>query len=127
MGDYTQFFIAVNLKKDTPSEILSNLDQIVIDSDYDGKEYPLVNLSGRFSIIGKCSSAYHPDILVSVLKKESYTNYYTLLIHSQIKNYDSDYEKFINWLRPYFEARDGELIAFTQVEFGGINYYFNEK
>jgi hypothetical protein len=115
MGMYTQVFLAIELNSLANPDVLYTLHTMVIDSMYivNGNE-KVVFESERSQIMFKCSSAYFVDVIVSKLKYCPYSKSWSLLVHSHFKNYDSDIEKFIEFIKPY--CRRNGLIGYSIYE-----------
>ena len=62
------------------------------------------------------SSYYFVPLSVSELVKDDITNQYALVAYSSLKNYDSEIEKFVDWIRPYVNATQGEMLGYIRYE-----------
>lgn len=110
MGMYTDLVLGVDLRIDTPAEVINILKYMVNGdelTDYDSylPEHPLFKTK-RWSIIPVCDSAYFGGSTVSKLQKPRYTgDLWSLSIRSNLKNYNLEIELFLNWLEPYVKTR----------------------
>lgn len=108
MGMYTEIVLGVALKRDTPKEVIDILnymiDHEIGDVISNLPSHPLFKTYGwyrmlisDYCIFGGCSN--------SILKepRHSFDNWH-LSIRSNLKNYDSEIELFLNWLNPYMET-----------------------
>lgn len=115
MGMYTELYLSVRLKKDIPAEVdqvLRHLfnEQIELDSlpKHEFFDCP------RWECIGSMSSFYFAP--------ESLSSYFSagrskfIISRSDLKNYDSEIEKFLNFLEPYIDAGVATHIGHVRYE-----------
>lgn len=110
MGYYTKFDFKARFRKDSPEEFIDLLDKIVNRNDELWKELTGASQPSLMSVIdtphlpiehefGRCprwsmlffcegSSKFDRDKRI-------------LIIDSNLKNYDNEIEKFIDWISPY--------------------------
>jgi len=113
MGDYTGLKAKITLKESTPQYILDTLDRMTLKvDDSDGWQYPdhpLFNCGRRYLLRG--SSSYLKDF-----PPTSERNDLVLNVSFNVKNYDSDIDKFLDWIFPYT----------MKIEHGWCRYEYND-
>ena len=117
MGMYTELVLKCQIKEDAPSEV-----KAVIAHMFGGAERPdslpsheFFSLS-RWDGIGGCSSFYHHPEVVNSYPKFDYTEASYIFSRSDIKNYGGEIESFIDWLKPYIYAFEGQCIGWSWYE-----------
>lgn len=102
MGMYTELVMAVELKKDTPNAVIEVLKYMVGDIE-DEPSMPKHELfeADRWRFMLRCDSYYFDGVTNSILKSDWVSNSYYLTVRSNLKNYNSEIEKFIDWITPY--------------------------
>lgn len=109
MGMYTELVLGVDLVRDTPEEVIDIL-KYMIEGELEDPEptvpdHPLFK-TDRWRIMLRCDSHYFGGCSFSILDSPRYKgDVYKLSIRSNLKNYDSEIELFLNWLAPYIETR----------------------
>jgi len=121
MGMYTELVLKCQIKDDLPADVRSVLKYL-----FKGGDKPLAVLPDheffkcpRWDFIGQGSSFYHHPAALS--------DYWTghgdddnrggyLFSRSDLKNYDNEIEKFIDWLRPYIDENDEQCIGWSWYE-----------
>lgn len=122
MGMYTAFHISVRLKKNTPDYIIKILMSMVEDAKFpEGVTLPSHPFfsTERGEVLFRMSSAYHPYGMPQLIKPKHEWDEWTLIVNSSLKNYDSEIEKFIDWIKPY--VSDG--VAYNQYEEDNKPYF----
>lgn len=121
MGMYTEIYLKVSLKHDTPEEVINILKHMVDDEDYtyievDAKlpKHPLFN-THRWDFMLCCSSYYHIPFSTMELRYDEISKSYYLTGRADLKNYDGEIDKFFDWIRPYCEYPD-EFIGYSLYE-----------
>lgn len=120
MGMYTEIVLGVALKRNTPKEVIDILNYM-IDGEPDESrlildDHPLFK-TDRWHFMLCCNSAYFGGYSNSILKEPRHSyDIYHLSIRSNLKNYDSEIELFLNWLNPYIET-DGFIGYMRHEEF----------
>ena len=120
MGMYTEIYVNVNLKQDTPGEVISALIAMCTkDSKNTTLPYP------RWAYLFNDGSFYTPKTECGKLTYNDISKQWSLLGKGDIKNYDGEIEAFFKWLMPYIDARIGEFIGYSRYEeeFSPTLYY----
>lgn len=132
MGMYTEFHFRAHLKEDgSADDVMSWLANCAV-SDWDAVEafsaHPFFGSDMRWQALLRGSCAVyqfaHP-LIVRPKDGPRYrggpewdTNCYNeVLIHSSFKNYGNEIDLFLDWIRPYIDARYGpEFIGYSLYE-----------
>lgn len=113
MGMYTLFHASFCLKIDAPADVKSALFKLS-----DGQNPELDHeffKSERCTSLFRCSSAYFLDReqeLNSVSNGHEYDQPEQVVVRvsSSLKNYGSEIEKFVDWVKPYIDMKSGPVI-----------------
>jgi hypothetical protein len=118
MGMYTELHFNASLLRSVPKEVI-NVLQYMIDGDIlesiETPDHPLFE-ADRWGIMLRCDSYYFDADTHSTLRFDEIHNGYYLCIRSNLKNYDGEIEKFIDWIHPYLDAFDGDFLGFYRYE-----------
>lgn len=117
MGTYTEFKCKFRLKKDTPEEIISFLQKTIVERDIGigdkvliiHGDVPRPTLNHEFFDCGNWYMLFHsnnfsPEEFPGSKFYEG-NGYPIIEIHTEFKNYDSEIDKFIDWISPYIVGR----------------------
>ncbi len=117
MGMYTELYVSFKVKKEAPKEVTNVLlylfgegEEPQIKPKHDFFDCP------RWSMIGKCCSFYFIPFSTHNIKLQNVNNSYYVTSRSDLKNYDGEIEAFIDWVKPYIDAEDGEHIGHYRYE-----------
>lgn len=134
MGMYTEIVLAMQLKRDTPSEVIEILEYLVDTFQKQGPEiapsHPFFQ-TPRWKMIGDGDSYYFPGITNSKIEYDDIARAYFLTVRSNLKNYDQEIQKFLHWLAPYSQAgtytppRNGFPPTGPDQDF--VGYFFYEE
>lgn len=107
MWMYTELNIDIRLKEKTPKNIIDVLEYM-LDNERDKPETPKHRLfdTDRWSRMLKSNSYYFDGNVASSLKYDDIANEYFLNLQFNLKNYWSEIEKFVDWIKPH-ASRDG--------------------
>ncbi|HAZ2983855.1 TPA: hypothetical protein J0587_004682 [Salmonella enterica subsp. enterica serovar Kentucky] len=119
MGMYTELVLKCQIKEDAPADVKSVIAYMFCGEDAPKKlpDHPFFGLT-RWNSIGSCSSFYHHPEVVNSCPKFDYTDSQYIFSRSDIKNYDGEIESFIDWLKPYVDAPEGQCIGWSWYEEG---------
>lgn len=133
MGMYTEIVVGVRLKKGTPKEVMDILSVLVGYTDASGLDLPSHGFfkTNRWKYIVRSCSYYFPvHSAHSRLVDDGRGNIF-LDARASLKNYDSEIEKFFDWLLPYVEAHYGcgkTLMGYSRYEENGYPIlYFKDN
>lgn len=122
MGMYTEFHFNVELISNVSSEVLEILKFMI--SNEEKKDSSLLNLpnhvlfnTNRWKWMLLCDSYYFNADTHSTLRKENLgKDYYYLCIKCNLKNYDNEIDKFVDWIDPYVNKELGDFLGFSRYE-----------
>lgn len=118
MGMYTEIFINCEIERSSSPQILNVLRYMFGDGEKPSKEeLPLhaLFMCDRWECIGKMSSYYFVPEAVSKFHDDWQGGKF-IVSRSDLKNYDSEIEKFFEWIMPYIDAPDGQFIGYSRYE-----------
>lgn len=120
MGMYTDFCFDVELKANTPPEIIELLDHWMNRDDLTEvqvttPQHDLFNCT-RWRLIGWCGSAYFDAQPHRHFKKNKWSSTYILNIRCNLKNYEEEIQKFIAWITPFLDHFEGDFLGFYRYE-----------
>ena len=109
MGMYTELVLGVNLVRDVPKEVIDILEFMISGTFEDPEpitpDHPLFK-TDRWRTMLQSDSYYFGGFSNSLISAPRFKDdVYRLSIRSNLKNYDSEIELFLNWLTPYIETR----------------------
>lgn len=80
-------------------------------------DHPLFK-TDRWQIMLRCDSYYFDEDTHSTLRWDEISEAYYLCIRSNLKNYDDEIEKFIDWIMPHCGKykEDGDFLGFYRYE-----------
>jgi len=119
MGMYTELHFNCELPKDTPPSVLAVLRYMLREQgDRDVPtlpDHPLFQTS-RWAVMLGCDSYYFSADTHSTLRFDECGDSYYLCIRTNLKNYDNEIEKFVDWISPYIDGFDGDFLGFSRYE-----------
>lgn len=101
---YTELIFGASLKTDTPKEVIDTLRYMVGDIEqpeklaFDSNRNPLIGGSHHFGVISGATKMYYNDT----------AKCWVLSSRANIKNYDSDIETFLEWIKPFVDSGSGD-------------------
>lgn len=126
MGMYTELNIGVNLRSDTPENIIDILKHMLEDDeDVCTTDHPLFETE-RWRFMLRCDSYYFDGHTDSSMVKDNISGEYELNVRCNIKNYDDEIEQFLDFIQPYLES-DGFLGYKRYEEFDDPTLIYNDK
>lgn len=119
MGMYTALHLGVDLKKDTPHEVINTL-KYMLEPHNDPRNPPptpahALFFDTRWQWMLLSDSYYFRHDTHSVLTTAP-SGYITLSVTCNLKNYDSEIEKFLDWITPYVDACVGDFLGYMRYE-----------
>lgn len=108
MGMYTELLLKCRIKDELPQVVKSTLGYMLYGGDTPNElpDHPLFECA-RWGYMLRFSSYYHhPEYVIS--KCDKY-----IFIRSDLKNYDDEICKFIDWIKPYLDNIEGECIGWS--------------
>lgn len=124
---YTELILGVKFKKNTPNDVIETLRYMVGDID---KPKQLAFECDRNPLRG---SSYYFAISNSVSKiwLDFIDDCWRLSSRANIKNYENDIEKFLEWIKPYIDEGSGEremyaIVIYEESSEPTIYYLYDE-
>jgi hypothetical protein len=117
MGMYTEFHFNAELRKDTPADVLEVLWYMLGDraSEPPLPSHPLFETDRWYGML-RCDSYYFDADTCSTLRRDRISETYFLCIRCNLKNYDDEIGKFVDWITPYLDKHEGEFLGFRRYE-----------
>jgi len=112
MGMYTEIYINVDLKKDTPDDVIGVLKAMC---DQECKEV-LVDYPYKWICLFSNMSYYTPSTNCKFLEFDTISNQWSLLGKGDIKNYGNEIEEFFEWIMPWIDGYPGDFIGYSRYE-----------
>jgi len=109
---YTEIYINVDLKKDTPDDVIKVLKAMC---DQECKEV-LVDYPYKWICLFSNMSYYTPSTNCRFLEFDNISNQWSLLGKGDIKNYGNEIEEFFEWIVPYVDGYPGDFIGYSRYE-----------
>jgi hypothetical protein len=111
MGMYTELIIKCDIKKDLQEDVKAILNCLFNSQEEveNTPKHPFFYTS-RWRAIGNCCSYYH------IPKALSFFDGNYLFSRSDLKNYSSEIELFLDWLNPYIDEPVGRCIGWMWYE-----------
>lgn len=103
---YTELIFGARLKKETPEQIINALKYIIGDIEEKPSDFPLPEII-RHSIFTMASYYFGVSKSINKMWFDDITKSWHIGIRSNIKNYKSQIEIFLNWIKPYIESGSG--------------------
>jgi len=116
MGMYTEIYINVDLKKDTPDDVIRVLKamcDMLLDQECDDvlADYPY-----RWTSLFSNMSYYTPSTNCKFLEFDDISKKWSLLGKGDIKNYNMEIEEFFEWIMPWIDGYPGDFIGYSRYE-----------
>jgi len=112
MGNYTRVHIKFKLRSDTPFDVIRFLKDSLVKDEND--ERPIYNesyvpIDAPFTKCERWQSFFHGKNFDESIPEsriwQSHVGIWNIEINSEFKNYDSELEKFIEFIAPYIHGR----------------------
>lgn len=116
MGMYTEFYINVDLKKDTPDEVILVLKAMCSMLPEEECDRILAPYPQRWGYLFSDGSYYTPKTYCKFLKLDYISNQWSLLGKGDTKNYGQEIEAFVRWITPYIDGYAGDFIGYLRYE-----------
>ncbi len=112
MGMYTELHFNSRLRQDVPDIVINTLEYMVEASNIGLGELPEHELfkTDRWPMMLRMDSAYFDADTHSTLRYDHLGKQYYLCIRTNLKNYDNEIEKFIDWIMPYLDKIEGDVL-----------------
>ena len=116
MGMYTEFHFNTELKKDTPQSVIDILSFMVGDKKKEPNK-PVHEFfeCARWKYLFTMDSYYFSADTYSTLRYDDISESYFLCVRSNLKDYDNEIVKFLDFISEYIED-DEEFLGFYRYE-----------
>ena len=121
MGMYTELHFNAELSGDVPPEVVTILDYMLASASLAElpepplPDHPLFHTE-RWRLMLQMDSCYFSADTHSTLRKDDRGDCYFLCVRCNLKNYNHEIEKFIDWVCPYLRQEDGDFLGFYRYE-----------
>ena len=104
MGMYTELVFACELKKEVPGEVIELLEFMVGKTNIEPMtpNHPLFG-NTRWRMMLKSDSYYFDGDTHSTIRFDKISQSHYLTIRCNLKNYDSEIELFLDWIKQYVD------------------------
>lgn len=107
MGMYTEINVCFDLRQDVSMDVVGILHALIDDVELPS----LVVLPkheffrcDRWKMVCCCGSYYFDGLTHSIMSFDMISKTWKVNIRANLKNYDSEIEKFLDWLVPYIKT-----------------------
>lgn len=108
MGCFTEINVNFDLVKDTPKDVIDIMHYLILSNENETKPSVLPKHEffecDRWDSVACCSSYYFDRLSNSKMEYNEISKTYRVSIRTDLKNYDSEIEKFLDWLLPYINS-----------------------
>lgn len=116
MGMYTEIYVNVDLRKETPDHVMNTLKamcRMIPDEEAEVvlKEYP-----SRWICLFSNMSYYTPSTSCRSLTFDEISQQWSLLGKGDIKNYGGEIQEFFEWIMPWVDGHLGDFIGYSRYE-----------
>lgn len=117
MGMYTEIHFNAELKKDVPVEIVSVLRYMLgeVEPRPPLPAHPFFE-TDRWHVLFRMDSYYFDADTHSTMRLDKISGAYYLCVRANLKNYDQEIDKFVDWITPYLDKHDGDFLGFKRYE-----------
>ena len=113
MGMYTEIFVNVDLREDTPPDVIATLKAMC---EKDGDSPTLQEKPDRWGYLFNSGSYYTPKTECGSLTWNELAQQWSLIAKGDIKNYAGEIEAFFAWIMPYVDGEEGEFVGYSRYE-----------
>lgn len=127
MGMYTELIFGAELKEDTPKKVIENLKYLTGELEL---EKPPKELKDFWFVLRGASYYFGVSNPTHKLWFDEICKSWHLSSRSNIKNYENEIEKFLEWIKPYISQGSGypQFYAIVTYEDGEPKiYYMNDN
>lgn len=132
MGMYTEIIFGAGFKKELPVLIVSTIKKLVAGEDLldSAPDHPFFK-SERTWLLSSGGSYYFPGAVGPKFWFDDIEHRWFLHFRTNIKNYDSEIEKFLDWIKPYIEQGSGNrgfyaIVTYEEADEPTIYYLMDE-
>jgi hypothetical protein len=115
MGVYTEVYVNIDLREDTPPEVIQVLCAMCGEGGDEASDI-LSTRPGRWRALFSDGSYYTPLTCCAKLTFDRQSRRYSLLGKGDIKNYEDEIGQFFRWIMPYVDGNEGDFIGYHRHE-----------
>ena len=117
MGMYTEFLLKAEVKENVSQDIIEILEYLFGEGNEPKTfpDHPFFECS-RWDCVGHMSSFYHIPWYSSKIDNGNALGTYYIFSRSDLKNYEGEIEKFLDWAQPYLKPATGNVLGWTWYE-----------
>jgi hypothetical protein len=122
MGMYTELIFGAELKLETPPEVIAML-QLLVEGVPRGiepellPEHPFFKCTRWDCLFTMGSSYFGVKAPVNKMWQDEYNHKWIVSTRSNLKDYDGEIKKFLDWIYPYVESGSGECEVYAMVTY----------
>jgi hypothetical protein len=116
MGMYTEIYVNVDLKIETPENIINTLKAMCDMFDHEKTNDTLAEFPPRWHCLFSNMSYYTPRTYCRYLNFDNISHQWSLLGKGDTKNYDNEIEQFFTWIMPWVDGYPGDFIGYSRYE-----------
>ena len=119
---YTELILGCSLSKDTPKILINSLDYVINHPEDDFPSEEIKNFVIDYDLMYLCHSAsyyFGVSTPVCMMKYDEISKEWIVSIRSNIKNYEDQIERFLNYIFDYISHGSGyeyNIYAYVQYE-----------
>ena len=111
---YTEVYVNVDLKKETPNEVLSVLAAMCEDGDK--RALDVLDKPEKWKRLFYDGSFYTPLTSSRNLTYNEHNNSFSLLGKGDIQNREGEIQQFFDWIKPWVVGSPGDFIGYWRYE-----------
>lgn len=115
MGMYTELVVATQVRNVPEAIAVLQFMAGVTETTPPLPEHALFQ-TDRWDSLFTCNSHYFVPLSVVKLQYNDIAGAWSLISRADLKNYDNEVEKFIDWIRPYLDCSPGQMFAYSRYE-----------
>lgn len=115
MGMYTELVLSTRIKNDPTAVAVLKYMAGATNELPALPDHPLFATT-RWRMLFSCSSHYFVPTSVVKFEFNDIANCWLLISRADLKNYENEIEKFVDWINPYLEIENGEMFGYSRHE-----------
>lgn len=116
MGMYTEIYVNVDLRKETPENVITTLKAMCGMLSYEEADTVLEHHPKRWHCLFSNMSYYTPSTYCQFLNFDDISQQWSLLGKGDIKNYAQEIQAFFKWIMPWVDGYPGDFIGYSRYE-----------
>lgn len=117
MGMYTEIHFNSELKQDVPQSVVDVLHYMLgeIKEEPTLPDHPLFQCD-RWRSLFRMDSYYFDADTHSTMRKDKIADAHYLCVRANLKNYDDEIDRFVDWITPHLNKNEGDFLGFKRYE-----------